>query len=141
MYFPLLEEGGICIIEDLHASYWYDWEGGLFYTMSSMSFFKLLADTINSEHWGNGHTAEQLISNEFSQYADLVPTSCLDSVYSVQFFNSICIVEKCSLTTPSGLGRRFVSGRTAAVVPDVMTLNGSSLIHPDQRTNPYSLFV
>jgi len=32
MYFPTLEQGSIFIIEDLHASYWHDWEGGLFYT-------------------------------------------------------------------------------------------------------------
>ena len=33
-YFPLLKSGGMYIIEDLHASYWKVWGGGLAYPLS-----------------------------------------------------------------------------------------------------------
>ena len=140
MYFPLLEEGGIFIIEDLHASYWKDWEGGLFYTLSSMAFFKLLADTINCEHWGNGKTAVDLMSHEFADYAQLIPAADLKNVFSVQFFNSVCVVEKCSSSRPAGLGRRIVTGVDASVFPG-LARNGSAPIVKDERHNPYSVFV
>jgi hypothetical protein len=141
MYFPLLEEGGAFIIEDLHASYWQDWEGGLFYTLSSMSFFKLLADVINAEHWGNGKTPEDLICNEFSEYQDLVHSAQLRNIFSVQFFNSICVVEKCSSANAPLLGRRVITGQQAEVESEVLTLNGSKPMRPDQSSNPFSVFV
>lgn len=40
MYFPLLSEGGVFVVEDLHCSYWQEYEGGLFYPHSSMSFLR-----------------------------------------------------------------------------------------------------
>lgn len=140
-YFPKLENGGVFLIEDLHASYWQSWEGGLFYTLSSMSFFKLLADAINSEHWGNGKSVDDLFCNEFADYASLVPQAGLREVFSVQFFNSICVVEKCGPATPAGLGRRIVTGTEAAVAPEVLGLNGSNPARVDQRLNPYAQFV
>jgi hypothetical protein len=140
MYFPMLEQGGIFIIEDLHASYWHDWEGGLFYTLSSMAFLKLLADIINCEHWGNGKTVVDLMQNEFADYAQLFPAADLDSVYSVHFFNSVCIVEKAQASRPVGLGPRAVTGVDASVVPRVAR-NGSSPITSYESHNPYSILV
>jgi hypothetical protein len=141
MYFPLLAPGGVFIIEDLHASYWQDWEGGLFFTLSSMSFLKLLADTINSQHWANGKTAGELIRNEFPQHESLVASAGIDEVYAIQFFNSVCVVEKCSAVNRPGLGRRIVTGAEPALFPLSASLNGSSPGAPDQSANPYSEFV
>ena len=39
-YFRHLEDGGIYIAEDLHCSYWQEFEGGLFDPFSSIAFFK-----------------------------------------------------------------------------------------------------
>ncbi len=38
-YFPHVADGGLFIAEDLHCSYWQDFEGGLFDPFSSMAFF------------------------------------------------------------------------------------------------------
>ena len=51
-YFPLLKSGGIYIIEDLHASYWKVWGGGLAYPLSSISFLKRLIDVIHKSIGG-----------------------------------------------------------------------------------------
>ncbi len=46
-YFPRLAYGGVFIAEDLHCSYWREYEGGLYDPFSSITFFKRLADTVN----------------------------------------------------------------------------------------------
>jgi cephalosporin hydroxylase len=51
-YFPILEDGGMFVIEDLHCSYWQEYEGGLFYPFSSITFFKRIVNIVNHEHWG-----------------------------------------------------------------------------------------
>ena len=56
-YFPRLKNEGLFVAEDLHCSYWQDFEGGIYQPYSSMAFFKLLADTINHEHWGIDKTS------------------------------------------------------------------------------------
>ena len=43
-YFPHLSDGGIFVVEDLHCSYWKEFDGGLFDPFSSVNFFKRLAD-------------------------------------------------------------------------------------------------
>jgi hypothetical protein len=52
IFFPQLNPGGIYVIEDLHASYWSDWQGGISHPESSIQFLKLLADVVNFDHWG-----------------------------------------------------------------------------------------
>ena len=52
-YFPHVSDGGIYIVEDLHSSYWKDYEGGLNDPLSAMGFLKRLADIVNYEHWRN----------------------------------------------------------------------------------------
>ena len=52
-YFPYLSETGIYVAEDLHCSYWDNFEGGLHQPLSAMSFFKRLTDIVNHEHWRN----------------------------------------------------------------------------------------
>jgi O-antigen biosynthesis protein len=51
-YFPHLADGGVFVAEDLHCSYWAEFEGGLYNPLSSITFFKRLADIVNHEHWG-----------------------------------------------------------------------------------------
>src|SRR5688500_13843298 len=51
-YFPHLSDCGLFVVEDLHCSYWKEFEGGLFAPFSAMTFFKRLVDILNHEHWG-----------------------------------------------------------------------------------------
>jgi hypothetical protein len=47
--FPLLRDGDLYVAEDLCCSYWKEFNNKA--RMSSIAFFKLLADIINFEHW------------------------------------------------------------------------------------------
>lgn len=139
MYFPILKDGGIFIIEDLHASYWSDWDGGLMHPHSSMSFLKLIADTINTEHWCNGKTIEDYIGKFFGGYRDILHAAELDKVYSIQFFNSICVIEKNTANSKRGLGHRMVTGLEAVVMPNIIDLDGTDPLKPDQSKNPFGI--
>ena len=61
-YFPKLANGGIYVVEDLHCSYWQDFEGGLYGPHSSMAFFKALADVLNRQHWGVADSASGFLA-------------------------------------------------------------------------------
>ena len=56
--FPLLQHGGIYVVEDIHTSYWEaiavdgtDFKGGV-HPDTTINFFKSLADTLHEEHSG-----------------------------------------------------------------------------------------
>ena len=116
LYFPRVMEGGIFIAEDLHCSYWGQFEGGLFAPYSSISFFKLLADVISHEHWGIAKTRADILRSIFTKYGCEVGEEVLSQVHSVEFINSMCIVRKASATSNS-LGRRVIAGSMELVVP------------------------
>jgi GT2 family glycosyltransferase len=115
LYFPALKEGGIFIAEDLHCSYWLNYEGGIYHPYSSISFFKRLADILNFEHWGNGKARVDLLKGFFSEYGVSVDEDCLSHIHSVEFINSICIIKKAS-KQKNMLGIRRVVGAEDTVV-------------------------
>lgn len=113
-YFPLLSDDGIFIIEDLHCSYWKEFEGGLYDPMSSMAFLKKLSDAINYEHWGYPGKKVNDLFHEFGQFLDIDVTSTpFDHIYSVTFFNSVCIIHKKKTTN---LGKRIIVGEHQDVI-------------------------
>jgi hypothetical protein len=61
-YYPYLEYDGIYVVEDLHTSYWEDFEGSIFSPESSMSFLKHIADIVNHEHWRNNQARVNFLS-------------------------------------------------------------------------------
>lgn len=110
---PLVRPGGTYVIEDLHASYWPSWEGGLVKQDSAMGFLKRLADILNAEHWDvplrsadylNGFTS---ITDEFTQ--------ALSMIKSLTFENSICLIELKSDGDSASLGERRVTGEASRV--------------------------
>lgn len=106
-YFPLLEDDGLYIVEDLHCSYWERYQGGLKNEKSSMNFFKLIADILNKEHWIEEKDIDSFL-NRFYDYFS-IDLDLLEQINYVQFFNSVCVIKKkknsCNL-----LGNRFVVG-------------------------------
>lgn len=112
--FPHLNNDGVYIVEDLHCSYWKQFEGGLFSPHSSMSFFKALTDILNFEHWGLPNSRLSMLE-PFKTPPELTEAH-LAQIHSVEFVNSMCIITKkepsCNI-----LGRRRVSGEVEQVSP------------------------
>lgn len=136
-YFPKLKIGGVYIAEDLHTSYWRDFGGGLFDPLSSMGFFRRLADVINFEHWRNSLSVEEFISPYEAKYQVIPPPEVLDQIHLVAFQNSVCTVLK-ERADKNRLGSRVVVGNDPEVDPASRFLNGSTLIGPDESNNPLS---
>nr|WP_299379340.1 glycosyltransferase [uncultured Halomonas sp.] len=138
-YFPLLEEGGSYIAEDLHCSYWQEYEGGLFDPYSSLSFFRQLVDVINYEHWGVNAEFEETISAVLSHY-NIEPASDFpwQSLHSIEFVNSICVIKKLS-PIKSQLGMRKITGQLALVNNAIWAMNDSGSRALEQDHNPRSM--
>jgi hypothetical protein len=135
---PLLSEGGAYVVEDLCCSYWQGWHGGLFKADSAISFFKLLIDVINCEHWGITEKPIDLMRKSLPIYDPLLQQASIDDIYSVQFFNSMCVVRKATVKLDNTLGQRIIRGTDALVAPQVVNLDGTGPIRQNQSQNPYS---
>ncbi len=126
-YFRHLENDGIYIVEDLHCSYWANFDGGLNHPYSSISFFKRLADIINYEHWRNDEPRESILVNFFKEYEITISESDLSKIHSVEFVNSLCVIRKAS-SNYNLLGRRVVPpGLDDKVKNNLEEINGSSI--------------
>jgi hypothetical protein len=138
-YFPRLNAGGIFLAEDLHCSYWRDFEGGLFDPLSSIAFFKDLADIVNHEHWGIPEKRTDLLDPFRAAYGVDFAEADLAQIRSVEFLNSICVVRK-NAAGPGGLGIRRLAGTSAEVfVPaEPGTGSGTKNLAPDQSGNTWS---
>ena len=109
-YFNYLKDDGLFIIEDLHCSYWREHRGGLFYPISSISFFKKLVDIINHEHWGVNKKKEWLLRGFTLNYKIDVENLALDQIHSIEFVNSLCFIKKKS-SKYNKLGKRIVAAQ------------------------------
>lgn len=136
-YFPHLADGGIYVAEDLHCSYWQEFEGGLFDPYSSISFFKRLADIVGHEHWGVGRKRTALLDGFIAKYGFKISEETLMHVHSIEFINSICVIRK---KTPiqNTLGQRVITGSIEDVVAGHLELHSSKLPVPDQSTNQWT---
>lgn len=137
-YFPRLKRGGLFVVEDLHASYWQGYGGGVFHPQSSMAFLKNLADLPNLEHWGVSMTPQQYLAARHPQYATVINACDFAGIYSVQFFNSMCLIAKHDTDQIASLGQRRIRGVRAEVSPEVLQVDGALPITPDQRNNKWS---
>jgi len=84
--FPLLNERGYYIVEDVHTSYWDSEEyqgddGGDPYTNTTMNFFKRLTDVLNFEHISNTQNYGGL-----EKYEDMIA--------SISFYKELIVIEK-----------------------------------------------
>lgn len=136
-YFKHLNDGGLYVTEDLHCSYWQDFEGGIFQPYSSIAFFKRLADTVNHEHWGIDKTRSEILRSFDRKYDTRLDEVVLAHIHSIEFVNSMCIIKK-ARPAENALGTRIVTGTLALVEQRVLPLNGSRSAQPNQSTNPWS---
>lgn len=137
LYFPRVRMGGVFAAEDLHCSYWQQFEGGLFDPYSAMSFFKRLADLVNHEHWGVPGTRAQVLRPFLERYGCAMEEEVLASIHSVAFVNSVCVVRRES-PERNGLGRRLLAGSAAAVSGEPAAVASRASVAPPQDQNPWS---
>lgn len=139
-YFPALKTGGLFVAEDLHCSYWQDYEGGIFHPYSSITFFKHLADMVNHEHWGLQKSRVELIAG-FKRLLNIeFDESWLAQISSVEFVNSICVIRKRDPVV-NCLGGRVIAGKTELVVDGHLSIVGTELKAPIQTLNSWSNLV
>ncbi|WP_217907233.1 glycosyltransferase [Janthinobacterium sp. PC23-8] len=141
LYFQHLADGGLFVAEDLHCSYWEQYQGGLYDPYSSLSFFKRLSDVISHQHWGIARERKAILQGIFGHYGCDIDEAVLTSIHSVEFINSLCIVRKAP-AEENVLGRRIVTGSDERVVPGILQLHNTEYVHGvafDQSANPWSL--
>lgn len=137
-YFPHLAEGGIFIVEDLHCSYWREFEGGLFDPDSSIKFLQALADVTNHEHWGVSRSRADFLDSFARRYGVSFNEELLAQVHSIEFVNSLCVIRK-RPPVSNVLGPRIIVGEDELVASDVKHYHGSSAVPLDQSNNPWSV--
>ncbi len=139
-YFSNLVDGGVYVVEDLHTSYWKEYEGGLFDPFSSITFFKRLIDIVNSEHWGVERPPADILAGFQEKYGVRVTAEILQHIHSIKFTNSLCVIMK-SRSSDNKLGRRFVVGDVAAVKSDLKQYDESFIVPLPQNQNPWSVRI
>jgi len=136
-YIPRVADGGMFIVEDLHCSYWEEFEGGLGDPFSSVAFFKRLADLVNFEHWGVTTSRLDYLADFAAHYGCRFDEASLARVHSVEFTNSLCVVRVFP-PAENELGPRVVGGNVALVFGDAKLFGGVRSHAPKQTNNPWS---
>lgn len=107
-YFPMLNPGGVFVVEDTHTLYWKEWNNEKNNPFNAYIFFKKLIDVINFEFWKNEDTIENLFKEFFISH---VPAFIKEGwIESIEFRNSLIIVKKSKPPLLSTLGKRIVRG-------------------------------
>ncbi|TCK06639.1 class I SAM-dependent methyltransferase [Phorcysia thermohydrogeniphila] len=125
-YFSLLTENGIYIVEDLHCSYWRNFNP-IPGKISSIEFFKTIVDIIHYEFCDTSlrdrlkrklHKFIEITHSEvdIDNYLEFI----LQNVESITFRNSLCIIKR----GRNSLGKRIISGRVAKVDEGVLFIEG-----------------
>lgn len=133
-YFESLNYGGLYIVEDLHSSYWRDYNGGLYHPYSSIAFFKTLVDILNFEFWGIKISRRDFILR-FEEFFNIkFNEKCLSEIHSIEFINSLCIIKK-GEPHDNTLGQEVVTGSIDIVDKNAILRNGKFMEVPNQERN------
>lgn len=106
LLYPRLANGGKFVIEDLHASYWRDFGGGVRLESSAVEYFKRLADAVNADHF----EPDVPISNDEAERLKRLNRM----IGCVSFYDSVVVVD--NLAAPKTAPyRHLVSGLESPV--------------------------
>lgn len=83
--FYKIDLNGVYLCEDIHTSYWSDWNGGYRKPSSFIEYSKSFIDYINAWH----SNTKRLRMSEFTK-----------SVHSLHYYNSILVIEKRTIDKP-----------------------------------------
>jgi hypothetical protein len=84
--FPKIDRNGVYLCEDLHTSYWKEWDGGYKKPGTFIEYSKNFIDYINAWH---STQKSKLDVNEFTK-----------SVHSLHYYDSILVIEKRPIERP-----------------------------------------
>jgi hypothetical protein len=129
---PLLADGGVYIVEDLHCSYLESFGGGLFAQRSALGFLRRLVDVINIEHWGLDLGSSDLLGPLLPEGMDDGFLAALPTLRSVEFLDSLCVV-RIDRAGRTRLGSRIVVGEVAAVDGGPLAEAGRPSPRPTER--------
>ncbi|MEE9465617.1 MAG: class I SAM-dependent methyltransferase [Candidatus Neomarinimicrobiota bacterium] len=87
--FPCVDEHGVYLCEDLHTSYWPRWGGGYKKRGTYLEYSKNFIDYINAWHSTNSN---RLSVTEFTR-----------SVHSLHYYDSVLVIEKRSIESPTDM--------------------------------------
>lgn len=138
-YFQYLANDGIYVIEDLHTSYWQEFGGGLLSPHSSVSFFKMLVDIINFEHWHNSGIRSTLLKNYSTKLGLDFDDGMLAKIHSIEFLNSLCIITKAQAEF-NVLGDRRITGTEASVENAILRYDNEPIsenYHSEEMFNKF----
>lgn len=110
LYFPYLNNDGVYIIEDLHASYWQNHDGGLFHPYSSISFLKKLVDIQNFNYWKINKKRKDFIKGILKNYNIHTIEKNLLNIQSIEFADSLCIIKKGKNINDNKFNKILVAG-------------------------------
>jgi len=113
--FPRVSPNGVYLCEDIHTSYWPDWNGGYQRPGTFVEYGKNFIDAIHAWH---SVEPERFNVNEFTK-----------TVHSVHFYDSILVVEKRPMEKPSHRQTGTLS------VPDYKPPDAPVRIVPDTGGN------
>ncbi len=137
-YFKHLNEDGLFVAEDLHCSYWAEFDGGCYDPYSSLSFFKKLVDITNFEHWSDGVSRVQFLDGFSKKYSVEFSEELLSTIQTVEFSNSLCFIRKCA-AQENTLGKRIIAGQQAEVVPSILDLGNTVCPVMNQEKNTWGV--
>ncbi|MEP1425820.1 MAG: class I SAM-dependent methyltransferase [Tateyamaria sp.] len=137
LFFPLLADGGVYVVEDTHTSYFAEHGGHLFCIGSMMTFFQRLSDIINREHWDGALSVEDALHPLLDMHS--IPAKefdWIDHIHSIAFTNSMIIIEKRAAGITS-LGQRCASGTIETVVEGLTANAGQPYVRHAQAHPSY----
>lgn len=113
-YFPLLNPGGIYVVEDTHTLYMDAYGGGILNEFGAYSFFKKMIDVVSYQFWEK----ELSINSHLRTFFPLqsTPKFIIDGwVDSVEFRNSIITIRKSLTPGHEKVGKDLKGGISALV--------------------------
>lgn len=129
--YPLLTEGGVYVIEDLHCSYFASFGGGLFAQRSALGFLRRLVDIVNGSDWGLDRDASAHLQPLADRPLTAAFLASLPTIASLEFYDSMCVIRRDAGPQPR-LGQRVVTGSVAAVDPAPLAESGRYLVRETQ---------
>ena len=112
----------------VHACYWSEYGGGLKNYTSGIEFFKEIIDCINSRSWTQEDKDQVTYINEIATvHGAAIEKKDLDSIESIEFHDSICIIRKVAAGSTARIKERVIKGSEEGVLAGLLNLSGLTL--------------